>query len=703
MLTDFSPRLSVVIVTRNRGAELRRLLTSLRFQSYKKFEVLVIHGPSSEEDSTVNVVAQFPTVVYKQFHAKNIAAARNFGLDLSLGEFVVFIDDDAIPEPDCLKNCLDSFNEGADLVAGVVRNPDGLTWQYRGGRVDALGDPHHVDYIGKSISRDFTAIGALFACRKTSLLSIGGFDEVFSYFLDETEMNIRMTMGGFLSKINGKFEAIHEQGRGVFRSSDGFPTSYLGIIRSKTYFLMKYSSVYFDANQLFMHFARTTNSLVNEIQKAACLTMERKESLISSISLGIREGLECSKRGNPERIVHFADRSWIGFECFSTSKRITICCKGWNIPDSGIGNWTRLLAKGLSEIGYVVSIIAETHEGERVEFLDEGLWVHHIKPKPPLDFGVPGHIATRWPAVQESYDQIVERRGCDIFQYPIWDVEGLKVFNHKSHVVTVVSLHTTYGLTLSDHPEWLIRGKVAKPILKVLELEKDSINKSHGVLANSVAIVREIEESYGFTISGNLTVVPHAHEVNEEVEPSILGVNEVVFVGRLEQRKGIDIFLKSVNLIKEILLENSFKVRVIGAPGSGWSEIKRQYKSSDLDWIHFEGFVGERELNSFLSAKPILVMPSRFESFGLVALEGMSHACSVIASNIGGLVEVLKNGDAGVLVSALRPDLFADEIMRLVLSDVLRVDLQERAHKVAIGEFNPNIMAQRISTFYETL
>jgi glycogen(starch) synthase len=693
-------QVTVIIVTRNRGNEVNRLLTSLQYQSYKNFEVLVIHGPSSSEDRTKEVVANFKSVSYRKFDHKNIAAARNCGVDLALGDFLIFIDDDAIPEPDCIKNCLAEFGEDVGLVAGVVRNPDGITWQYRGGRIDALGEPHHVDYANSVPPKDFTAIGALFACRSSALRKIGGFDEVFSYYLDETEMNLRMSIAGYKSVLAPSFEAIHEQGRGVYRSKDGFPSSYIGIIRSRTYFLLKYSKKFFKAQELFLYYRIFIDSLISRIDSSSSLSSERKKDLISSVIAGIREGVECASNQQHVRKVYKENRAWLPFETFKESVRIVICCRGWNIPDSGIGNWTRLLSESLAQLGHQVTIISETTNPEFVEFLDSGIWVHHINPKTHSNSEVPGHIASRWAAVEMEFLSIVGRRGCDVLQFPIWDLEGFSVEIEHTRIVKVMSLHTTYGLTLSDHPEWMINGFVSKPIAKVLELEKAALKVSDGILANSKAIMDEIENSYSTKIEGNIAVVPHAHKSIQGVDPSSCGVSEIVFIGRLEHRKGIDAFLRAINLIRGEIISMGFQVRVIGSPGYNWKDIKNEFTRDELSWVNFEGFINQADLNVVLSGKPILVMPSRFESFGLVALEAMAHGCSVIGSNVGGLAELLQNGEAGMLVQDMNPDEFAAKIKELIDSPMNRVKYQRRGYETALNLYGPNLMANRISEFY---
>ena len=85
-----SVKASVIIVSRDRPDDLKRVLASLQFQTYDNFEVIVVsnHNPSDER------------VKYVKHDQPNISTARNIGLKQAAGAVVAFCDDDAIPEPE---------------------------------------------------------------------------------------------------------------------------------------------------------------------------------------------------------------------------------------------------------------------------------------------------------------------------------------------------------------------------------------------------------------------------------------------------------------------------------------------------------------------------------------------------------------------------------------------------------------------------
>jgi glycosyltransferase involved in cell wall biosynthesis len=81
--------------------------------------------------------------------------------------------------------------------------------------------------------------------------------------------------------------------------------------------------------------------------------------------------------------------------------------------------------------------------------------------------------------------------------------------------------------------------------------------------------------------------------------------------------------------------------------------------------VEFPGFIDRRQLISFLSSHHILVMPSRMESFGVAALEASASARPVIATNVGGIPEVVRDGETGVLVEPENADALAAAITQL--------------------------------------
>src|SRR5919204_2715745 len=95
------PRVSVIVNTYNRAASLHQTLQALPRQNYSNFEVIVVNGPST--DNTKDVLsAHGSDIRVGACIQRNLSISRNVGIEMARGDFVAFIDDDAVPDENWL-------------------------------------------------------------------------------------------------------------------------------------------------------------------------------------------------------------------------------------------------------------------------------------------------------------------------------------------------------------------------------------------------------------------------------------------------------------------------------------------------------------------------------------------------------------------------------------------------------------------------
>jgi D-inositol-3-phosphate glycosyltransferase len=118
------------------------------------------------------------------------------------------------------------------------------------------------------------------------------------------------------------------------------------------------------------------------------------------------------------------------------------------------------------------------------------------------------------------------------------------------------------------------------------------------------------------------------------------------------------------------------------------------------DFVTFLGAQSQNALPLYYSAAQVVVVPSRYESFGLVALEAMACGAPVIASDVGGLATLVRDGRTGFLVPDGDAAALADRIGLLFNNRVLRNELGAQA--VAIAEaYGWPVIAERIEALYD--
>jgi len=140
----------------------------------------------------------------------------------------------------------------------------------------------------------------------------------------------------------------------------------------------------------------------------------------------------------------------------------------------------------------------------------------------------------------------------------------------------------------------------------------------------------------------------------------------VLCVGRLVPQKGVEYLIRAVPLI--VQRHHNAKFIIVG---DGWLKSHLEYlaRSTDQGWkISFTGFIPDSELVALLMSADVLVVPSIYEPFGIVAIEGMAAGVPVVATQIGGLEEIIEHDKIGILVYSRNPESIAWGVDR-VLSD----------------------------------
>jgi glycosyltransferase involved in cell wall biosynthesis len=170
----------------------------------------------------------------------------------------------------------------------------------------------------------------------------------------------------------------------------------------------------------------------------------------------------------------------------------------------------------------------------------------------------------------------------------------------------------------------------------------------------------------------------------------------ILFVGRLDTVKGIDILIKAIKLL------DLPSIRLIVA---GDGPLKKAYinlaKGSD---IIFLGFQERNKLLRLYKCANLVVIPSRYESFGLVALESMAAKIPLIASNVGGLAEIIQDGYNGILVPPNDIHKLAETINRILNNIELQQKLAYNGFNTVINRYNwLNIASRTIDAYKKAL
>lgn len=171
----------------------------------------------------------------------------------------------------------------------------------------------------------------------------------------------------------------------------------------------------------------------------------------------------------------------------------------------------------------------------------------------------------------------------------------------------------------------------------------------------------------------------------------------MVLVARLHRVKGVDIALKAVAHLRRKNLRVP-KLIIIGEGGEIGSLKKLAESLGIMDDVDF---VGQRyDVENYVKGASVVLMPSRYEPFGMPVAEAGAAGKPVIASAVGGLKEVVENGVTGLL---FKPDDYidmAEKIEMLIRDERLRSRLGEAARQRVLKKFTPEVVSTRIINVY---
>jgi alpha-maltose-1-phosphate synthase len=193
-------------------------------------------------------------------------------------------------------------------------------------------------------------------------------------------------------------------------------------------------------------------------------------------------------------------------------------------------------------------------------------------------------------------------------------------------------------------------------------IERTAYENADGVIAVSRSMQRDVEQLYGVPAE-KIRVIHNGIDLNQynpAPNPSLLksyGVNPhqpfVLFVGRITRQKGITHFVDAIKYLHHdaqvVLCAGLPDTPELGDEMAQKVEQARARSANQIIWI--PQFLPKEHLISLYTHAAIFVCPSIYEPFGIINLEAMACGTPVVASAVGGILEVVKDGETGLLVS----------------------------------------------------
>ena len=331
----------------------------------------------------------------------------------------------------------------------------------------------------------------------------------------------------------------------------------------------------------------------------------------------------------------------------------------------GMSVYIRELARELGKEGHTIDIYTRVHNpaDPLMEDLSKGVRLIHLKAgkeaaihKMDVYFSLPEftfNLENFWKDNGLEYDIVFSH---------YWISALVGKYLWQTRQIPYINMYHTLGA---------IKNAIGigdkEPALRIVS-ERETVNDCQRII---VATEKEKRELAGFydAVPEKVGVVPCGvnMEIFKPVDKTVarqkLGYEDekiVLFVGRIDPLKGIDNLIRSMPLLK-----NPDKVRlvVVGGDGNSRLELEKLMKlARDLNIsnsVDFKGLVKQEQLPYFYSAADVCVVPSYYESFGLVPLESLACGTPVVATDVGDLKNIIKHGETGYILKDNSPEKLA--------------------------------------------
>ena len=388
----------------------------------------------------------------------------------------------------------------------------------------------------------------------------------------------------------------------------------------------------------------------------------------------------------------------------------------------GMNVYVRDLTRQLGRRGVGVDVFTRSQDDHVPHILHDlgyGNRIVHVRAGPETPVGK-DKLADYLPEYVEGIRSFAKAKGLryDLIHSHYW-LSGLAALDLRAEwgAPIVQMFHT-----LAAMKNRVSRSAEDRDAPHRLETELRLLREADRVVASTPAEIAQFTWLYKVD-TGRVTTIPpgvdtgHFYPIPKDEAREYIGAppdkSMLLFVGRIEPLKGLETLLEAVALLvaRESRRRECYCLAVIGGdpdadPETMSAEMARMKELRSVkgisDMVTFLGKKDQDTLQYYYSAADIAIVPSQYESFGLVALEAMACGTPVVASETGGLAFLVKNGETGYHVPTSDPAALAEKLELLLDNHELRLAMGRMAAEYARC-YDWTLIADEIVNLYESV
>ncbi len=386
----------------------------------------------------------------------------------------------------------------------------------------------------------------------------------------------------------------------------------------------------------------------------------------------------------------------------------------------GMNVYVRELTRQLGKMGIHVDVFTRSQDDHVPHVLHElgyGNRVVHIPAGPEYPMSKQ-ELAEYIPQFAEGIKDFAIEKGIqyDIIHSHYW-MSGIAAASLSDAWAGAPIVHMFH--TLGEMKNRIARTEAEREGAYRIEGEKQVLRRVDRIVVATLAEMTQLRFLYKAD-SSKMVVIPPGVNVGRfypippDEAKAYIGLKPddrmILFVGRIEPLKGVDTLIEAVSCLhkKEA---RSVHLAIIGGDPSASPEkmnvemarLKKLCETLGLDQsVVFLGARDQDKLSYYYSAAEVAVMPSHYESFGMVALEAMACGTPVIASEVGGLAYLVRDGETGFTIPAEEPEALCEKLSWLLNDETLRRKMSAQAAAYA-QDYAWEKIAKRIVDVYEEL